>query len=38
MFIEIKTAIGSRSDLRRPTIGPKDNLKDFMRYLAESEE
>lgn len=37
-FIEIKTAIGSRTDLGRPTIAPKDNLRDFMNYLAEREE
>ncbi len=33
-FIEIKTAIGSRDDLGRPTVSPQDNLKDFMNYLS----
>lgn len=32
-FIEVKTAIGSRDDLGRPTTTPKDNKESFMSYL-----
>jgi len=32
-FIEVKTAIGSRGDLGRPTSTPKENKEKFMRYL-----
>lgn len=34
-FIEIKAAIGSRSDLGRPTTTPKENKENFMRCLNE---
>ena len=33
IFIEIKSAIGSRKDLGRPTTTPQDNKKAFMEYL-----
>ncbi|MBV6647663.1 MAG: phosphonopyruvate decarboxylase [Cyclobacteriaceae bacterium] len=33
VLFEIKTAIGSRDDLGRPTIKPVDNKKDFMQNL-----
>lgn len=32
-LIEIKTKVGSRDDLGRPTISPVDNKKDFMKNL-----
>lgn len=32
-FIEVKTAIGSRKDLGRPTTTPKENLKEFMENM-----
>jgi len=32
-FLEIKTKIGSREDLGRPTIKPVDNKLSFMDYL-----
>lgn len=35
IFIEIKSAIGSRTNLGRPTIKPTDNKKAFMAYLRE---
>lgn len=34
-FIEVKTAIGSRGDLGRPTTAPKENKEKFMTYLNE---
>ena len=34
-FIEVKTAIGSRGDLGRPTSTPKENKEKFMTYLKE---
>lgn len=34
-FIEVKTAIGSRGDLGRPTTTPKENKEKFMTYLNE---
>ncbi len=34
-FIEVKSAIGSRKDLGRPTTTPKDNKVKFMEYLKE---
>ena len=34
-FIEVKTAIGSRSDLGRPTTTAKENKENFMSYLKE---
>lgn len=33
-FIEVKSAIGSRSDLGRPTTAPVQNKKNFMEYLG----
>ena len=33
-FLEVKCAIGSRCDLGRPTISPKENKKAFMKYLG----
>ena len=33
VLLEIKIASSSRSDLGRPTIAPKDNKLDFMRFL-----
>ena len=33
-FIEVKTAIGSRNDLGRPTSTPIYNKGEFMRYLS----
>jgi phosphonopyruvate decarboxylase len=35
IFIEVKSAIGSRDDLGRPTTTPIDNKKAFMEYLME---
>ena len=35
IFIEMNSAIGSREDLGRPTISPKDNKKSFMENLLE---
>ncbi len=32
-LLEIRTAIGSRKDLGRPTISPEDNVKQFMACL-----
>ncbi len=32
-FIEIKSAIGSRNDLGRPTITPKENKENFMKSI-----
>lgn len=32
-FIEVKCTIGSRDNLGRPTIKPKDNKKEFMRLI-----
>lgn len=32
-LIEVKTAIGSRKDLGRPTTTPKENLKEFMENM-----
>ena len=32
-FIEVKTAIGARSDLGRPTTTAKENKENFMNYL-----
>lgn len=37
IFLEVITAIGSRPDLGRPTVGTKENLKNFMEYLSERE-
>ncbi len=34
-FIEIKSSIGARKDLGRPTIKPVDNKLNFMNYLNE---
>lgn len=34
-FIEIKTAIGSRTDLGRPTTTARENKENFMRFLDE---
>lgn len=36
-FIEVKTAIGSRPDLGRPTTTAKENKENFMKYLGELE-
>lgn len=33
-MIEIQCAIGSRSDLGRPSAAPKKNMADFMKYLG----
>lgn len=33
VFIEVKTALGSREDLGRPTTTAKENKEAFMRYL-----
>lgn len=35
LFIEVKTAIGSREDLGRPTKTPAENKEAFMKYLEE---
>ena len=35
VFIEIKSAIGSRSDLGRPTTTPVENKEALMKYLQE---
>lgn len=32
-FLEVKTAIGARDDLGRPTTTPQQNKEDFMAYL-----
>lgn len=32
-LLEIRTAIGSRKDLGRPTLSPQENMKHFMGYL-----
>ena len=37
VFFEVKTAIGSRSNLGRPTKSPVENKEDFMQYLKECE-
>ena len=34
-FIEVKVAIGSRSDLGRPTTTPQENKNAFMKHLSE---
>lgn len=34
-FIEVKCALGSRSDLGRPTTTARENKENFMRYLSE---
>ena len=34
-FIEVKTKIGARSDLGRPTTTAKENKENFMKYLTE---
>ena len=34
-FIEIKAALGARSDLGRPTTTAEENKKNFMRYVKE---
>ena len=34
-FLEVKCAIGARSDLGRPTTTPRENKAAFMAYLAE---
>jgi phosphonopyruvate decarboxylase len=33
VFLEIRTRLGSRPDLGRPTISPKDNVRDFIRHI-----
>ena len=38
VFLEIKSAIGSRSDLGRPTTTPVENKESLMAYLQEVEE
>lgn len=35
VFVEVKTAIGARSDLGRPTVTPIENKKAFMAFLRE---
>lgn len=35
VFLEVKSAIGSREDLGRPTTTPVENKKAFMEYLRE---
>ena len=37
VMLEVMTKTGSRKDLGRPTIAPKDNKKDFMKFLSEGE-
>lgn len=37
IFIEVKSKIGSRKDLGRPTTTPIENKQNFMNYLLESE-
>jgi len=37
VFIEVKSAIGSRSDLGRPTTTPVENKTALMVYLQETE-
>ena len=34
-FLEIKSSIGARSDLGRPTTTAKENKENFMKYLSE---
>lgn len=34
-FIEVRTGLGSRKDLGRPTTTPKENKEQFMTYLSE---
>ena len=34
-FIEVRSAIGSRSDLGRPTLTARENIVNFMNYLKE---
>ena len=36
-FIEVRAAIGSRSDLGRPTLTAKENIMNFMNYLKEKD-
>lgn len=36
MFIEIKSAIGARGDLGRPTTTARENKEQFMKYLREN--
>ena len=36
VFLEVKCACGARSDLGRPTIAPRDNLKAMMEYITKS--
>ncbi len=38
VLLEIMTKTGSRKELGRPTIAPKDNKKDFMKFISEGEE
>ena len=35
LFIEVKSAIGSRPDLGRPTTTPVENKEALMKYLLE---
>lgn len=34
-FLEVRSAIGSRSDLGRPTLTARENIMNFMNYLKE---
>lgn len=36
VFIEVKCACGARADLGRPTIAPRDNLNDMMKFITKS--
>ncbi len=37
VLLEIRTQLGARSDLGRPTIAPVDNKSDFMKFLREDD-
>ena len=37
VFLEIRTQLGARPDLGRPTIAPADNKSDFMKFLREDD-
>ena len=36
VFLEVKCACGSRHDLGRPTVSPRDNLDAMMKYITKS--
>jgi hypothetical protein len=37
MLLELKSSVGSRADLGRPSVSPQDNKKELMNYLHASD-